>query len=213
LSFQIQIPTEIVRNKNINAMEFVLLAKLIQTYYISGKKEEFELHHKNLIFYMAIGDNNTFKKAYNSLVDKGYILDTIDTLPRKGGITVRLNMSVIPELNKGIAFTQLDSNILSKSVIEEIGHLGVRLIYYYQSYINKKDGKHYCFVSEEKIADHLGITKKTVITYNKKLKKSKLVKIVQHELKDNGEYIGERLEFKKYNNHYYVREDKLNEIN
>lgn len=215
MSFQIQIPTEIVRNKDINATEFVLLAKLIQAYYLSGKKEEFELHHKNLIFLMSIGDNNTFKKAYNSLVQQGYVLDKLNTLPRKSGILVRLNPNIIPELNKGTNFTQLTSKLLDKVVIDAIGYVGIRMIYYFQSHINKKGKKDYCYASEETIAEHLGITKRTVITYNQKLKKVRLVKIVCHELGED-DYIrkGEKdvLTFKKYNNHYYVREDKIGDF-
>jgi hypothetical protein len=215
LSFNIQIPTNIIRNKEINAMEFVLLAKIIQAYYLSGKEDEFELHHKNLIYFMSIGDNNTFKKAYNNLHKQGYLLNKIDQLPRKGGVSVQVNPAIIPELTKGIAFTQLSKDVLDKVVIDEIGYIGIRLIYYYQSHINKK-GRDYCFASEETIAADLGITKKTVITYNKQLKKIKMVKIESHVLKDDGSYTtkgnSEVLTFQKYNNHYFVKEDMIKQF-
>ncbi|TCJ00967.1 hypothetical protein [Cytobacillus praedii] len=214
MTFKIQIPTDIIRNDEINAMEFVLLAKLIQAYYLSSKQEEFELHHKNLIFLLNIGDNNTFKKSYNKLVKQGYIVTPIDKLPRKGGINVKLNMNIIPELNKKLPFAQLNSSVLDKSVIDAIGYIGIRLIYYYQSYINRKDiAKNHCYASEETIAAHLGITKRTVIEYNKKLKKNKMVKITGHELMETGEYKRKKdkevIVFNKYNNHYFVKEDRI----
>lgn len=198
-------------------MEFVLLAKLIQAYYISGKQDEFELHHKNLIFLLNIGDNNTFKKSYNNLVKQGYLMNVIEKLPRKGGISVRVNLDIIPEINRNLPFTQLTKDILDKSMIDAIGYIGVRMIYYFQSYINHKQiNKNHCYASEETIATHLGITKRTVIEYNKKLKKTKIVKIVGHELKDTGEYVrkgdNELLVFNKYNNHYFVKEDKIIEF-
>lgn len=217
MTFKIQLQTDIIRNKEINAVEFVLLAKIIQAYYLSGKKNEFELNHKNLIFLLSIGDNNTFKKSYNNLFKQGYLLNEIDKLPRKGGICVKINNSIIPELNKDVTFTQLTKDVLDKSVIDAVGYTGIRLIYYYQSYINHKQAnKSHCFAAEETIASHLGITKKTVITYNKKLKQSKMVKIVTHDLKETGMYIqkgnDEMLIFNKYNNHYFVNENKIEEF-
>lgn len=214
MTFNIQVPTEIVRNKNITALEFVLLAKIIQAYYLSGKKDEFELLHKNLIFLLNIGDNNTFKKAYNNLVQQGYLIDEIDKLPRKGGIKVKVNLDIIPELNKNTTFTQVIKDILDKSVIDVVGYIGIRLIYYYQSYINNKVlNKGHCYASEDTITDHLGISRKTVIEYNKKLKQYKFVKIECHDLNDTGAYIrkgeSEMLVFTKYNNHYFVQEDKI----
>jgi hypothetical protein len=212
VSFKIQMRTDIVRNKNINALEFVLLAKLIQAYYLSGKKDEFELQHKNLIFLLNIGDNNTFKKAYNHLFDQGHILNKIISLPRKNGLPVKINPEIIPELNKD-TFTQVTKDVLDKCVIDEIGYVGVRLIYYYQSYINKKEKKDHCYASEDTIADHLGISRRSVINYNNKFKENKLVKIVAHELKETGEYVTKGNElvsvFNKYNNHYFVNEGKI----
>lgn len=196
-------------------MEFVLLAKIIQAYQ-KIKMDEFELHHKNLIFLLNIGDNNTFKKSYNHLFEQGYLLHKLDKLPRKGGISVKINTDIIPELNKDCMFTQVTSKVLDKCVIDEIGYIGIRLIYYYQSYTNKKDGKLHCYASEETIADHLGISKRTVINYNNKFKKNKLVKIDAHDLKETGEYEtkgnSEVLVFNKYNNHYFVKEDKIEEF-
>jgi hypothetical protein len=217
LSFNIQIPTDIVRNNKITAQEFVLLGKLIQAYHLSGRKEEYEVSHKNLMFLLNIGDNNTFKKSYNNLVKHGYILDQLDKLPRKNGIMIRVNPKIIPKKTGKDPFVQLTSDLLNKSVIDEIGYVGIRLIYYYESYINRKVlYKDRCFASEETIAAHLGITKRTVITYNKKIKKCKFVKIEAHDLKETGEYEkkGEKdvQFFNKYNNHYYVNREKISEF-
>lgn len=217
MSFKIQVPTEIVRNNKINALEFVLLSKLIQAYYLCGKVDEFELDHKNLMYLLNIGDNNTFKKVMNKLFVHGYLLSEIKSLPRKGAITVKMNVNVIPELNKNMMFTQLTKDVLHKSIIDTVGYIGVRLIYYYQSYINhKEEKKNHCYAAEETIAFDIGITKKTVIEYNKKLSKNKFVKIVSHDLNDTGEYVrkddNEIIYYNKYNNHYFVKEDKISEF-
>lgn len=217
MAFNIQIPTSIVRNNEITAQEFVLLGKLIQAYQLSGRKSEYEISHKNLMFLLNIGDNNTFKKAYNNLAKQGYLLDALDKLPRKNGIKVKVNPDIIPKKSGKEPFVQLTSELLNKSVIVEIGYIGIRLIYYFESYINRKVlYKDRCFASEETIAAHLGITKRTVITYNKKIKKVKFVKIEAHKLEDTGEFVkkgeSEVQLFNKYNNHYYVNREKISEF-
>jgi hypothetical protein len=212
--FKIQIPTEIVRDKELKAIEFVLLGKLIQCYYMVGKKVDFKVNHSKIMQFMSIKDNDTFKKTFNGLCSRGYILNEIDKLPRKGMIDVELNPKIIPELNKGGVYTQLIKSVLDNSIIDTVGYIGVRLLYYYKSYINEKEPlKQYCFASEETIAEDLGITKVTVINYQKKLKKAKFIKIDKHILETELIYTRvsdkEMVAYTKYNNHYFLRLDKL----
>jgi ERCC4-related helicase len=212
--FKVQIPTEIVRSSTINATAFVSLAKLIQGYYISGCNEVYRLDHKVLMNFLNIKDNKTLKEALKTLHEQGHVLNQITNLPRKGGIDIEINPQIIPELNNGSIFTQLTKNVLDKSVISAVGYIGVRLLYYYKSYINEKDTKkQYAHPAEELIAKDLGISKTTVIEYNKKLKKHKLLKIESHELSNSNEYkrVGDRqmIIFTKYNNHYTILHDKI----
>ncbi|MFY0758757.1 hypothetical protein AB1K32_07740 [Metabacillus dongyingensis] len=215
--FKIQIPTQIVRSSKFTSGEFILLAKILQAYYSQPGKEKpltFTIDHKAFMYYLFFKDNNTFKKNINGLHEKKVIENKIDSLPRKGGLEITLNKLVIPEFNKERGyFTQLPYFVLNREVIEAVGHVGVRLLYYYRSYINAKDSlKQYCFVAETTTAGHLNITEKTVIKYNKFLKKQRFIKIEQHKLHDTGAHDpenGDKLIFTKYNNHYFLRLENI----
>jgi len=216
--FQIQVPTSIVRNNGIGSGEFVLLAKLIDAYY--GRPErtfDLSIDYKALMFYLSIKDNNTFKKRLNNLHSIGYIIEPVDKLPRKGALIIKLNPEVVPELKKGQHFTQLPRNVTSKKVIDAVGDTGVRLLYYFKSYINTKQlYKDKCSAAIETIAEHLNIEPKTVIKYSKLLEKKKFIKITQHKVEHETEYHpvsgNEMYLFFRYNNQYYLRLDKIEEF-
>lgn len=210
--FKVQVPTEIVRSKEYTDKEFVLLAKLIHIYYMIPEEQKsltFGIKHKDVMFYTGIKDNDTFKKSLKGLYEKNAIKNEIISLPRKGGIEISLNEEVIPEMNQNGYFTQLQSEVLSKNAIDVVGHNGVRLLYYYQSYINTNDPKKtFCFVAEVTTAEDLGITEKTVIKYNKLLEKNKFIKIERHKVEQNyytTKKGNESYLFTKYNNHYYIK--------
>lgn len=214
-AFKIQIPTQIVRSNKFTASEFILLAKIIQAYYRQTGKEKsltFKIDHKAFMFYLFFKDNNTFKKNITGLYEKKIIENEIKSLPRKGGLEITLNQLVIPEFNKKRGyFTELPYYVLNREIIEGVGHVGVRLLYYYKSYINAKDySKQYCFVAESTAAEHLNITEKTVIKYNKFLKDRKFIKIEKHKLHNSDSYDeNDKLIFTKYNNHYYLKMDNI----
>ncbi|MBT2736147.1 replication/maintenance protein RepL [Bacillus sp. ISL-7] len=216
--FKIQVPTEIVRSNSLSSGEFVLLLKLIDAYYGQTTKSlEISVDYKALMFYSAIKDQSTFKKRLEGLHKLGIVENEIGDLPRKGELKISLNKDVIPQLRdaKGV-FTQLPSIVISRKMIESVGDTGIRLLYYYMSYINPKSvNKNKCYAAEKTIAEHLGITEKTVIKHNKILNKLKFIKIEKHEVeKDiyttvNGK---EKYLFQKYNNHYSLRLDKIQEF-
>ncbi|MEC1697737.1 hypothetical protein [Schinkia azotoformans] len=218
--FKVQVPTDFVRNPDVPCNVFVLYAKLIQLYYATYQKEEFEADHKMLMYYLNIGDNRTLKKSYNMLFEMGYVKNKVETLPRKKPITVKMNIEKIPNKDNGIMFTQLPTSILDLVVLKAIGEIGLRIMYYIQSRINKTQGiyssSNFCYASEETIAKEIGVDRKTVIEYLKVLHKIKFLKIDKHKLEETGEYLrkGETdiIQFIKYNNHYFVREDKINEF-
>lgn len=216
--FKIQLPTQIVRSNKFTAGEFILLAKLIQAYYTQsgdGKSLTYNIDHKAFMHFLFFKDNKTFKNNLEGLYKKKIIENEIDKLPRKGGLEITLNKLVIPEFNKKRGyFTQLPYFVLNREVIEAVGHVGVRLLYYYKSYINAKDyTKQFCFVAESTTAEDLSITEKTVIKYNKLLAARKFVKIEKHELNTNNEYTTingkDKLLFTKYNNHYILKMDNV----
>lgn len=216
--FNIQIPTQIVRSNKFTSGDFILLAKIMQAYYSQSADDKpltFSIDHKLFMHLLFFKDNATFKKNLKGLVEKKVVQCEYESLPRRGGLELTLNKLVIPEFNKERGyFTQLPYTLLNREVIQAVGHVGVRLMYYYKSYINAKNPlKQFCFVAEETAADHLGITAKTVIKYNTLLKKRKFVKIEKHELHKTDDYDDDvKLVFKKYNNHYTLRLDKVEEF-
>lgn len=206
--FKVQIPTNIVRSNVFSATEFVLIAKLIQAYYLQTNKSFiFEVDHKKLMYHMSIEKNDTLKKYLNSLYENKIILNKIDRLPRKSGMKIEMNENLI---NSDL-FTQLDVSVISKKAIDKIGYVGIRLLYYYASYIDVKTKKYYSHVGIETIQQELGLSNKTICEYNKKLEQAKLIKIDRNII-DHAYYNtsrGERLLFTKHNNHYFVRKDNI----
>lgn len=84
-------------------------------------------------------------------------------LPQKRNIEIRFN----PSPFKTKSFTQLPKcSLINK--IRQIGLIGYRLIYYYESYINRKDviSKQFCFVGQNTISSELNINKETIKKYN-----------------------------------------------
>lgn len=220
--FQIQIPQSIVRSPEINSKSFVLLAKLIQQY--NSQPE----YNKNLTFtlksytkfmnFTDIANKKTFKKCLDDLIDKGLITNEINSLPRNGQLTITLSSDVIPELNKGQMFTQLESGVLNMSVIEEIGHVGVRILYYIKSWINyNQRGKDHCYASVERMAKDINVTEKTFIKYIKILEELKFIKVKRFDIRNenfktdkNG---NESLLMDRWNNHYFIKLENIKKFN
>ncbi|MED3691282.1 hypothetical protein P4534_21180 [Peribacillus butanolivorans] len=219
--FKIQIPQSIVRNPEINSKSFVLLAKLIQQYYkqrVDERNLTFTIkYYKKLMNFTDISDRRTFSDCLKVLNEKGLIESIIKPLPKNGELTVTLSSEVIPEFNKGQVFTQFEYWVLNMSVIEEVGHIGVRIMYYIMSWINyKKLGKDHCYASVIRMSKDLGIAEKTFISYTKRLEKLKFIKIVKFDsyttVKDdkNG---NENLSYDRWNNHYFIQQENIRKFN
>ncbi|MEM4994933.1 hypothetical protein WKH56_20425 [Priestia sp. SB1] len=202
---KVQIPDEIIRNVEckLTACDFAIYSILkYHNFRQYGECEFKSLDHQKLKHKLYISDNRTFKKSLSSLHKQGFIINEIRRLPTKGGIDIIFNP--VPIESK--KFTQLPATIFNK--IEHIGWTGFRLLYYYESYINRTEepSKHYCFAGQETISKHLGIDTDTIKKYNDILVKHKLLKIVKHKLECTYEYDDlDNLIYTKYNNHYFVR--------
>lgn len=214
--FKIQVPQSIVRNKDITDREFVLLAKLIQAYYTQpGNEKEltFTIDHKQIMYFTNLPNRKKFVECLKELHKHGLITNKIQSLPKKNGLEITLSQNVIPELNKKQLFVQLESYVLHRSIIEKVGHTGVRVLYYIKSYINYKQlGKDHCYASEKLMANNLGLTEKTIIKYIKILEKIKLIKIKRYPAKTsyrvdkNG---NENLLFERPNNDIYIKHENF----
>jgi hypothetical protein len=150
--FKIQIPQSIVRSNKISDKEFVLLAKLIQTYKSQPGDEKSLtftiISYKKLMNYVNITDQRTFTACLKGLSKNNYITNEINRLPRNEKLTISLSTNVIPELTDEKLFTQLESWVINMSVIEKVGHTGVRMLYYLMSWINyTQSGKDHCYAN------------------------------------------------------------------
>ncbi|MGG3920419.1 hypothetical protein ABEV41_00465 [Geobacillus thermodenitrificans] len=206
---QIQIPDEIIRNYcvDFNHYDFGVYAMLKYAHFRNPKQDKgkLEVDHKFIMNKLFINDSRTLKKSLNKLYKYGFIDSEVKRLPRNGALKLEFN----PVPFKTKTFTQLPANLINK--IEHIGLIGYRLVYYYESYINRKDviSKQFCFVGQDTISDELNINKETIKKYNDILKKNKLITIKRHQLEFDGYDDLDNVVFTKYNNHYYVHIDKI----
>ncbi|WP_228307306.1 hypothetical protein [Priestia sp. J2] len=212
---RIQIATEIVRDTDLKPLDFVLYARLV-SHHTYTKEKEMKIDHSKLKSILRIKDNDTLKKSYNKLYEKGYMLNKLDKLPRKASTLMIINEKYIPKNQNVKWFTQFASDVVHPNIIDAIGYTGIRMLYVYQSHINYTNlSRHYSFASEETIAKESGVTKNTVIKHNDMLKKHRFIKIEKHKLEETGEWevkkgnVNESLKFTKYNNHVYLSEEKV----
>lgn len=211
--FKLQIPTSIIRDYTFKPIVFAVYLKLIQLYYQYGNHEILEFHHKIIMDDLQIKDNRSFKAALDELYNRGYILTEIKKLPINKALTIHLNINVLPQYTKA-NFTQLPFVVVERNIMQVIGQNGLRLLYYYYSYINNKDTKRqFCFTSLQTISLETGLSKATIIKFNDILEKNRFIKIEDHILSTNNEYITknkkEVLYFTKYNNHYFVNVENI----
>ncbi|WP_048896732.1 hypothetical protein [Priestia filamentosa] len=210
--FKIQMPNSVIRDSEFSSASFYVLAKFIQRFYVQKQSTTtFQLDHKQFMYYAGIKSNQGFKKILNELYERGVIKNKIDTLPRKELLTIEFNAEWCDE--QGKPFAQLPYTILSKELLDLIGYQGVRLLFYFRSYI-RNTAHHFCFTSQETIATETDMTENTITKYTKILKDNKLIRVSKHVLTatysyEEDEFNNSKMEFKKYNNHYFLDIEKL----
>lgn len=204
----IQISNSIVRDRNISNIEFLILLRLKYLIFENNGSGELHVDITKLRIKLGIADNRTLKRYLNSLQLKGYIYNQVK-IERSAPSLVSLNLEMFttPENQ----FTQLPLALLSR--INTIGHTGIRLLYYFESYINRKIVQNqFCFAAVITICKNTGMGKTTVKESVDILKKEKLLEVILHELKHDDQYNEkDELLYNKYNNHYYVNYNKLEE--
>jgi hypothetical protein len=204
----IQIPDEIIRNSifNLDANTFATYTYLKFLYFRNYNESTIELDTKEVKRILNLTDNRTLKKCLNNLHKNDMLVDEVKNLPKRNPLTIQF----IPDMFITEKFTQLPATILYK--LKDMGSIGLRLLFYYESYINRTEPiqKQFAFPGIETIAKDLHINKETVTEYNRILVKEKLIKITKHKLQPSGEFDElDRGLFTKYNHHYHVQIDKL----
>lgn len=214
--FEIQMPNNLIRDNTFDCNSFVAYGKLLQLYWQNGQKPLLKFQHKMFMAQMLVNDNRTFKRILDDLYERNLIKTKVNKLPRKELLELELNDYFnIKKQGKNkedrFMFAKLPYCVFEYPIVNEITTYGVRLLYYYKSYINTKMvNKNFCYTAYETIEKETGLSDKTIKKYNDELERLKFVKIVRHELKTTYNYIetatGDCLEYKKYNNHYFIED-------
>lgn len=195
----VQVPTEVVRNIGFNLDEksFTVFAYLLFKKFRSLDKDNvLEIDHVTLKKVLGINDNRTLKRCFDVLYDQKLIKDPVNKFPVRSKLNIELLHPYREEW-----FTQLPLDLLNS--INDIGYTGFRLMYYYESYINRNEiMKDFCYPSYETICDDLKIKNDKLSKYNNELKKLKFISITKHEVQFDNPLDEDR--FTRYNNHYRV---------
>lgn len=203
----LEIPNVIIRDSNLNAVDFTILFKLKHLMFLH-KSSDYEVDNNKLKFVLGIADNKTIKKSYAKLYESGYLLEPV-TLIRGQPVRFILNTQLI--CSKKNVSTSIPINTLY--YLPKIKYVGFRLLCYYSSLINQQlENQGYAFPSIETIKKHLVIHKDTVINHNRLLENEGLVRVERRNPQhDITHYINGKLELAKLNNHYIVNFEKLKE--
>lgn len=210
-TLMIQIPDEIIKNEwfTMDAYTFAVYVRLKWVQFRLYGEEELTFDHKMMMHKLFISDTRTLKRCFKKLHQEQIILELISKLPTKGDLNLTFN--AIPDGKESRRFTQLPITLFH--YLDDIGVTGLRLMYYYESYINRTQGNYtsdpFAFPSIETISKDLNINSETVIKYNTILHKKKLIKVVKHKLEIQGYNEKDEVYFDKYNNHYHIRLDRL----
>lgn len=196
----LRVPTEIVRNigfkideKSFAAYAFLLYKKFSA---LNKNSKILQIDQNVMKNNLGINDNRTLKRCFKVLYEQGLINKEISEFPTNGYLEVEL---LFPY--KEDWYTQLPLDLLNR--IKETGHHGYRLMYYYESYINRKDiMKDFCYPSYIAIREDLKISNDTLTKYNNALKKLKLITIEKHKVQFDNPLDEDR--FTRFNNHYRI---------
>lgn len=198
----IQINNEIIRNPNISSSAFVLYAMLKYLYY----KKSIIIYKEKLLEKLNWESNKKLKKYLLELYDRKLINEKYNSLPKFKPLTL-----TIDNINSKNGFTQLPSILLTNK-ITIMGDYGIRLLFYYESYINRRSNKNlFAYCSQEIIYKDTGISNKTIIKYNEILQENRLISIDKYELEESINKYG--YSFNKYNNHYFVLVENFKNTN
>lgn len=201
----VQIPNQVIRNPNVSSLEFMIITKFKELEF-ENSSSEFIIHSKShLKDIFDINDNRTIKKSLTKIYDEGYLLNPVSIDSHSVG-KVALNNELLKVKSN---FTQVYMNIMK--YYGTIGANGVRLLFYYESYINRKiTNNQFCYTSIKTISAETGLNSKTIVKYNEILKKEKLLHIDKHKLGTDYRYDdNDKVIFSKYNNHYSVRLENI----
>lgn len=191
----LQIKNSLIKNPKFSSGAFCTYAYLKNKVYLFDNNK-FELRGRQVMTDLQISNTRTFNKFVSELSNLNII--TEESRLNKGG---SFKVEFLTDDSKQ-NFTQLPRGLIDK--ITEIGLIGFRLLYYYESYINRTkqvDRVAFAFPSYETICSDLDISKPTLSKHNKILVDKKLLSIKKHNVTNNAGMDDEK--FYRFNNHYF----------
>jgi hypothetical protein len=207
----LRIPDAFIRNEDgiaLNSTDFALLC-IFKHLSFQANIPSFSVDATMLKQVLNISETRTLKKSLTNLCVAGVICGNIDKLPKRGPLTITLSDNVI----NGKPFTRLPIGILDR--VGVIGHTGLRLLFFYESHINRTTlRKQFCYSSYKVISNKLSIGEPTIWKYNEILEKENLLTIVRSTLSTDYSYkemdiTTDKIIFTKYNNHYTPNVERM----
>lgn len=202
----VKIPNGVIRDPNLSSLDFVLLIKLKMLQFVNHS-DKFMINSKDHIkIPFGVSDNRTIKKSLDNLFRQSYILNEVILDSRSMG-EVHLNSEL---LNPHKGYTCIYTSLLKHTPV--VDSTGIRLICYYESYINRivSGANKFCFCGVDTITKDTGLSNNTIIKYNRLLHDKGLVTVEKHRTGTEYKYDeNDKIIFSKYNNHYTVNWDKI----
>lgn len=198
--FMIQIPDSIIKNgEDLNANDFVLYTYLKFKDEIDIKEDEHVIIAiSQLKYVLDITDNRTLRDSLLKLKKLNLIDYDEDTYTLSTVFKIKMLNNI-----KSKSFTQLPYTIFEK--IKVIKPIGIRILYYYESHINRKNKNLTAYPSFQSIINDLNINTSTLIKYNNLLVENNLLSVFKSKININ-EYSGFGI---KSNNKYTIKIDNI----
>jgi hypothetical protein len=197
----IRLPNEIIRNGSIKHNDFVVCFWL--KYFLwQQQTNNLTINHVELKKKCGFSDNRQLKKSLINLHYHGIIKTEIDEefqFPIHSNMNIEVNEDKLSSENK---FTQLPFHLID--FINEIKPIGFRLLFYFESFINRNQlNKQYAYPPMKKIREDLKLSFDSIEKYNELLRKHKLIIIYRQDPKHESDEDNREV-FWRFNNRYFV---------
>lgn len=207
----VSVPKSIIQNKNIKTHAFCLFVLLKELYTIKKVDDNIiSVYYPELMDYLKLKSHTTLKVALQDLYENGIIHNTFPRFPKNQVLEIRVNSEIFKDE------TQTTTMPISMfSLVEKVGLIGIRLLWYYESLINRRRKDNYADPAYEEIVKALGLSQPTIGKHNLLLEKYGLLTIERHGLGVDKNYRydeNDRVVFTKINNYYFVNLDQIREL-
>lgn len=175
--------------------------------YLSYKQHTYKLetHHAEIKTYTGY-DTRKIKKTLLALKNADIIISEVPSKLPQNELYIIEGNKVRLEENP---FTQLPSTLLLHKIKDgTINDTEFRLLYYFESYINRVTDNNSCYPGHRKIVEDIGSAGSTVRKALKHLQELGIVNVAEGNI-NHGYYMDNKQVFMKYGNSYTINIDKM----